>query len=101
MCAEFQSNCIMQGYPDILHGGVAAALLDSAMTNCLFHHGIQALTGDLHVRYLHPIPCPAQLEIRAWIVADYSPLYKLRSEISLDQQILAKAEGKFVRCKGA
>jgi len=90
----------LQGYPGILHGGVAASLLDAAMTNCLFHHGIQAYTGDLHVRYLHPIPCPAQLEIKAWIVSEYSPLYQLRSEISRNQQVMARGEGKFVRCKG-
>ncbi len=100
VCAAFQTSRVLQGYPGILHGGVAPALLDAAMTNCLFHHDIQALTGDLHLRYLHPIPCPAQLEVRAWIVAKYSPLYHLRGEISLMGQVMTRAEGKFVRRKG-
>jgi len=90
----------MQGYPGILHGGVSASLLDAAMTNYLFHRGIQAYTGDLHVRYLHPIPCPAQLEIKAWIVSEYASLYQLRSEISRNQQVMVRGEGKFVLCKG-
>ncbi len=32
----YKPNNLMEGYAGILHGGVAAALLDSAMTNCLF-----------------------------------------------------------------
>lgn len=98
--AVFHSSRVLQGYTGIMHGGVAAALLDSAMTNCLFHHGIEALTGDLHVRYLHPVPCPADLEIHAWISANHAPLYLLNSEITFQQQVLVRAEGKFVRCKG-
>lgn len=98
--AEFQTRRVMQGYPGILHGEVSASLLDAAMTNCLFHRGIQAYTADLHVRYLHPIPCPAQLEIKAWIVSEYAPLYQLRSEISRNQQVMVRGEGKFVLCKG-
>ncbi|NLF94405.1 MAG: PaaI family thioesterase [Oligosphaeraceae bacterium] len=97
---DFLTSSVLQGYPGILHGGVTASLLDAAMTNCLFQHGIQAYTADLHVRYLHPVPCPAQLEIKAWIVSEYAPLYQLRSEISREQQIMARGEGKFVRCQG-
>ncbi len=98
--AVFHSSRILQGYTGIMHGGVAAALLDAAMTNCLFHHGIQALTGDLHVRYLHPVPCPADLEIRAWITANHAMLFLLNSEISVQQQVMVRAQGKFVRSKG-
>jgi hypothetical protein len=53
VCATFQASPELQGYDGILHGGVIAALLDAAMTHCLFHRGIQAMTGDLHVRFLH------------------------------------------------
>ncbi len=37
--AEFPCDRMYQGYDGYLHGGVIAALLDSAMTNCLFAHG--------------------------------------------------------------
>ena len=49
---RFKADTELQGYDDILHGGVIASLLDAAMTHCLFHHGVQAVTGDLHVRFV-------------------------------------------------
>lgn len=87
----------LQGYDDILHGGVIAALLDAGMTHCLFHRGIQAVTGDLHVRFLHPVGCEVFLEVQAQVQSSYPPLYKLRSELTVDGRILAWADGKFVQ----
>jgi len=42
-----------EGYDGHLHGGILAALLDGAMTNCLFSYGIPAVTGELAVRMVH------------------------------------------------
>jgi uncharacterized protein (TIGR00369 family) len=95
---RFKSHEGLQGYDDMLHGGVIAALLDAAMTHCLFHHGVQAVTGDLHVRFVNPVSCDASLEIRAWVLSSRSPLYRLRAEIRQDQLIMAWAESKFLQC---
>ena len=97
VCATFKIRPTMQGYTGILHGGVVASLLDSAMTHCLFHHGVQGLTGDLHVRFIRPIPCDVTVEIRAWILSATEPLYKLRAELVYEQRIMAWAQGKFLR----
>lgn len=94
---RFQSREGLQGYADMLHGGVIAALLDAAMTHCLFHRGVQAVTGDLHVRFVNPVSCDASLEIRAWVLSSRPPLYRLRAEIGQDQRIMAWAESKFIR----
>ena len=58
--ADLQGGARLQGYDGILHGGVVAALLDAAMTHCLFHHGVVGLTAELRVRYLKPVPCDAR-----------------------------------------
>jgi len=94
---DFQSHTGLQGYDGILHGGVISALLDSAMTHCLFHQGIRALTGDLHVRFLLPVPCPSTVGLRAWIQSSTPPLFRLRAELSDMQQVLASAEAKFMQ----
>ena len=44
---QYEANALLQGYEGILHGGIIAALLDAAMTHCLFHHNIEAVTGAL------------------------------------------------------
>lgn len=90
-------DTVLQGYDGIMHGGVVAALLDAAMTHCLFHRGIQGLTGDLHVRFVHSISCDAQLEIRAWMEANRKSLYRLKAEIVCDGTVMAWAEATFMR----
>jgi len=87
----------LQGYDTLLHGGVIASLLDSAMTHCLFHQGVEAVTADLHVRYAHPVPCDAELTITARTVSVRGPIYKMRSELLIDGEIKVWAEAKFVR----
>ena len=95
--ARFQGRNELQGYDGILHGGVIAALLDSAMTNCLFQHEVKAVTGDLRIRYRHPIPATAELELRAGIEFVKSPLYVMRAEIRQNSKSMATASAKFIR----
>ncbi len=95
--AQFQGNAGLQGYESMLHGGVISSLLDAAMTHCLFHHKIKAVTGDLHVRFVHPIPCEAAIEIKAWVVTSRPPLYLLKAELSNEKKVMAWAEGTFAR----
>ena len=95
---QWKAESELQGYEDILHGGVIAGLLDAAMTHCLFHHGVQAVTGELLVRFLQPVPCKALLELRAWLVIDRPPLYRTAAEMIYEQNIMARAEAKFMRC---
>lgn len=97
VCAEFRAHDRLQGYDGILHGGVISALLDAAMTHCLFHHGVRAVTGDLHVRYLQPVPCESILKLRAKIKRARPPLYMVESEILCDKRLVARAEGTFMR----
>ena len=94
---KFQAGAELQGYDGIIHGGVIAALLDAAMTHCLFHQGIQAITGDLHVRFVRPVAYTASLEIRAWLQLSHPPLHQLRAEITVDNSVMAWAEAKFVQ----
>lgn len=49
--ASFLGNCTLEGYSGLLHGGVIAAMLDGAMTSCLFARGIRGLTAEVKVRY--------------------------------------------------
>jgi acyl-coenzyme A thioesterase PaaI-like protein len=93
---NFQGVYELQGYSGILHGGVIASILDAAMTHCLFHRGVQAVTGDLHIRFVHPVPFDAVLSIQAWILSSYPPLYRLRAKIVNDERVMAWAEAKFM-----
>lgn len=93
----FRGRVELQGYDGLLHGGVIAALLDAAMTNCLFARGIEAVTGELAVRYRHPTPCEAALELSARLVGERTRLFRLEAELRRDGVIMASASAKFLR----
>jgi uncharacterized protein (TIGR00369 family) len=95
--AQFTAYAELQGYDGILHGGVIASLLDAAMMHCLFFAGVQAVTGDLHVRFLQPVPCNASMEIQARMLTSNPPLYHLRAEIIIDERVMARAGAKFMQ----
>ncbi len=94
--AAFACQAIFEGYPAMLHGGIVCALLDGAMTNCLFAHGHTAVTAELKVRFRHPVltDCPAR--VRAWIAASFRPLHELAAELVQEDQVMATARGKFM-----
>lgn len=95
--AVFRADPQLQGYDGIIHGGIIAALLDAAMTHCLFQHEVQGITGDLHVRYVRSVPCDAEMNIRAWLVSCRRSLYRLKAEIESQNKIAAWAEATFMR----
>ena len=94
--AAFDCGGAFQGYPGLLHGGVISALLDGAMTNCLFAHGQQGITGELKVRFRHPVVTDRPAIVRAWIDRSIPPFYVLQAELIQDEWVKAKATGKFV-----
>lgn len=94
--AEFDCDGTHQGYAGMVHGGIVAALLDGAMTNCLFALGYAAVTGDLHVRFRHPLRVGPSATVRAWVTRASPPLFVLAAEITQAGRITATAVGKFM-----
>lgn len=97
-CVEARFECgeAFQGYEGVVHGGITSALLDGAMTNCLFAHGTAAVTGEMTVRFRHPIELGEPVVVRARIVDSRTPLYATEAEIIQNGQVKAKATGKFM-----
>ncbi|WP_083608267.1 PaaI family thioesterase [Teredinibacter haidensis] len=94
---DIKPHRALQGYRGILHGGIISMMLDAAMTHCLFHHNITAVTADLHIRFLVSVPCDQNIRLCAWITSSKSPLYRLKSELHVSGQLMAYAEAKFLR----
>ncbi len=69
------------------------------MTHCLFYHGVEAVTGDLQVRFLKPVPCNAPLHIVANIDSSQSVLYKMKSKLVHDGEVLAWGQATFMKTK--
>ncbi|MGM0568400.1 MAG: PaaI family thioesterase [Elusimicrobiota bacterium] len=99
MTCKFRGDCNCQGYEGILHGGVISALLDSAMTHCLFAKNIEAVTGKMNIRFLKQIPFDTEYTLKAEIAGNKSPLYKLKAFLLKKEEVYAKAEAKFIDLK--
>ena len=101
--AEVICGVDKEGYAGHLHGGIIASLLDGAMTNCLFSHGIRAVTAELTVRMSHPLRSGTPIVARAWLERSLSPLYLLRAELRQEGRLAARGRAKFMHkaAKGA
>lgn len=71
--AEFITNPYLQGYKGILHGGVTCALLDSAMTHCLFNLQIEGVTGEMNIKFIKPVPINSKIILKAALEKKYDP----------------------------
>jgi acyl-coenzyme A thioesterase PaaI-like protein len=88
---------VLQSYPDVLHGGIISAILDSAMVNALFAIDIVAVTATLEVRYRAPTVTGRFAMVRAWIEsANAHPLYLQRAELVQDGKVMVEAKAKFL-----
>jgi len=93
---EFNGSELYAGYEGRLHGGLIAALLDGAMTQCLFAQSCQAFTAELTVRYRHPVAASDGLLVRAWLVESRASFHRLRAELRHEGRVMAFAVGKFM-----
>ena len=92
----FRGHERLQGYEGILHGGVIASLLDAAMTHCLFHHGVHAVTAALDIRYMEAVPLEVPLVVKARPVSMRPTLYRLQAQVEWEGRVLASAEARFM-----
>jgi acyl-coenzyme A thioesterase PaaI-like protein len=84
-----------EGYPGLVHGGIASGLLDAAMTNALFARGVVALTGRLTVRYHQPLRLARTATVTARAGERRGAWWIVVGEISQDGQVVASAEAWF------
>jgi len=96
VATTFNCHFDFQGYEGQLHGGIAALLLDSAMTNCLFALGLEAVTAELVVRYRNPIVTGHPVQVSATIARLSHRLFVLDAKIEQDGLTKIAGQGKFL-----
>ncbi|SHO54938.1 Thioesterase superfamily protein [Vibrio quintilis] len=89
-----------QGYDGLLHGGMISTLLDAAMTHCLFLRDVEALTAELVVRFVAPACIGSKVKVSACLMKQRRGVYWLEGTICYQDQIIARADAKFIAPKG-
>ncbi len=93
--SDFACPPATEGYPGLVHGGVAAGLLDAAMTNALFARGVAALTGRLSLRYRHPLRLSCAATITAMSDERRNGWWRVRGTIRQEGTVVVEGEAWF------
>lgn len=79
--ARFHPAREHQGWRDVVHGGILAALLDEAMAQWGVLNGRPTVTGAIEIRYRQPAPTDAPLLAEARMVADRGRVLRLEASV--------------------
>jgi uncharacterized protein (TIGR00369 family) len=96
--ARFTPGEEHQGYPGVMHGGIACALLDETIGRTLVRQDIWAMTADLQVRFHKPVPLGQPLTVVGELVRLRSRPMEGKGEIRLaDGSVAVSAQAKYIR----
>jgi uncharacterized protein (TIGR00369 family) len=98
--STFDCAAAFEGYPGCLHGGIISTILDSAMTNCLFAQGHQAVTAELLVRFHAPVALARAALTEARATRDMFPLFVMEASLKQDGETKVTATAKFIVPRG-
>lgn len=94
---SFRIGSQFQGATGYLHGGIIATILDEVMGKVSRFHGIQAVTAELTVEYLRPVPVDTDLVVEGYEVKrDGRNLYFVGEIRDTSGAVLARSRARFV-----
>jgi len=88
----------MNGYKDVVHGGILAALLDETMGWAATVFGktrLMFVTAELTVRYMRPVPIEKEIMVRSRLVRDVGRLAYCEGELLMGSEVCARGKGTF------
>ncbi len=95
---EFVPQKIFQGYKDIVHGGIIAAILDEAMVKAARMEGKQAVTAEITIRFKNPLMAGEKAVIEAHIVRTNKKIIETAAIIKKpDNTPVAEGHAKLLR----
>ena len=92
--ARLQLSRAYQGWQDVIHGGVVAALLDEACIYACRSLVEQCVTAELQVRYRKPVPAGASVDVRGELVDRGRKIWRARAELKIDGVLYAEGQAK-------
>jgi uncharacterized protein (TIGR00369 family) len=86
-----------QGGLGFVHGGIIATLLDEVMGKANRFRGVRAVTAELTIEYLKPVPVDEDLLVEGWeIERSGRSLYHAGEIRDASGVLLARGRGRFV-----
>ncbi|MFY9801888.1 MAG: PaaI family thioesterase [Candidatus Acidiferrales bacterium] len=93
----FRLGSEYQGGAGFIHGGIIATVLDEVMGKVCRFRNARAVTAELNIEYLKPVPVDADLLIEGHEIAMNGRNIHIAGEIRNQAgQLLARGRGRFV-----
>jgi len=83
-----------QGWQDVIHGGVLAALLDEVCIYACRTRADQCVTAELQVRFRKPVPVGSEVEVFGQLVNCERKIWQAAAQLKIDGTLFAEAQAK-------
>ena len=83
-----------QGWQDVIHGGVVAALLDEVSIYACRTRADQCVTAELQVRFRKPVPVGSEVEVAGQVIESQRKFFLARAQMKIGDTLYAEAEAK-------
>ncbi|MDG2384223.1 MAG: PaaI family thioesterase [Pirellulaceae bacterium] len=101
LVAVFSPQQAHQGYPDRLHGGIAASILDETIGRAIrLQHGdeLWGVTIELNTKFRAPIPLDQEIRVVGRVTKDRRRDFEGTGELLLqDGTVAAEARGRYLK----
>ena len=99
--AEYMPTHKLEGYKDILHGGIISSLLDEVMIKAIIAKGIVSLTLRMEVKFRNLAKIDEKLLLEGWIKEERRKLLLAEGKACKhDGTLIAEAQGTYYKVKG-
>jgi len=99
--AVFTPRDVHQSYPNRIHGGITAAILDETIGRAIMaccDRDTFGVTLELNVQYKKPVPCGVELKAIGRITRDNGRIFEGTGELFLpDGTLAASGVGKYLK----
>lgn len=95
--AEFVAIKSHQGFKNIVHGGIIAAVLDEAMMKTALGRGIKVMTAEINVRFSNPLFTGETAVVEAELIRTHGRLVEASAVVMRDGTVLATGRAKMLR----
>jgi uncharacterized protein (TIGR00369 family) len=86
-----------EGPPGYLHGGIIATLLDEAMSKANRANGVTAMTRQMQIEYLKPVPSGSRIRVEGRVTrSEGRKHWTIAQILNADGLVLAQASGLFI-----
>jgi uncharacterized protein (TIGR00369 family) len=97
---DFRLGAEYQGGAGFIHGGIIATVLDEVMGKVCRFRGVHAVTAELTIEYLKPVPVDVDLVVEGSEVEMTGRNLFMVGEIrDVSGKVLARGKGRFVILK--